>query len=469
MDERLVAFVQALRASGARVSLAESEDAARALAALNAPEREHFRQALRACLSKSRPDRALFDEYFPLYFGAGEPPLQPAGEEFSEEELRQLAEALAQLAALAGDARESVRRRLQELLERLLAGQGFNEEELQRLGERAGLASADDPRQRRWFEQRLRRQAGLARLDELLARLREALEAQGMAEGAIAELLAQLAENAGQLEGQLARYLGRRLLEQAAERPQAPEDDLLDLPFWRLREEETARIREAIRRLVARIRSRAALRQKRARRGQPDPRRTLRANMRYGGVPFALMRRRRQLRPSLVLLCDLSTSVRHCAEFLLTMIYELQDQARRTRSYVYIHDLRDISEALQSAPPEEALRRVLAENRPGYYSTDLGNGLRRFQREHLRWLDSRTTIIFLGDGRNNYNDPNLAAIREMRLKARRLLWFVPENRQQWGSGDSDMWRYAENADGAYPVLTLRQLARAVDRILIDGR
>ena len=141
-------------------------------------------------------------------------------------------------------------------------------------------------------------------------------------------------------------------------------------PFWRLREEEEERIRETMRILVARIRSRAALRQKHARKGQPDPRRTLRSNMRYGGVPFQLVQRRRQLRPSLVLLCDVSTSVRHCAEFLLTMIYELQDQVRRTRSYVYIYDLHDISETLHAATAREALQRVLAEDRPGYYSTD---------------------------------------------------------------------------------------------------
>ncbi len=469
MDARLVAFAQALRAAGARVSLAESEDAARALAALGALERERVHQALRACLSKSRHDQALFDEYFPLYFGGDEPPLLPASEGFTEEELRQLQEALAQMTAMGMDGRESIRRRLEQLLELLLAGQLFDEEQLRRLSERAGLASADDPRQGSWFARRMKRQAGLTRLEDLLAMLWDALEAQGMPLDTVDELLTQLAENATGLNEQLARYVGRQLSEQAIERPAAPENELLDLPFWRLREEEEARIREAIRRLIARIRSRAALRQKRARRGQPDPRRTLRANMRYGGVPFLIERRRKQLRPSLVLLCDVSTSVRHCAEFLLTMIYELQDQVRRTRSYVYIHDLHDISETLNAAPPRQALRRVLAENRPGYYSTDLGNGLRRFQREHMRWLDARTTVIFLGDGRNNYNDPNLAAIREMRQKARRLFWFVPESRRQWGSGDSDMLLYASHADAVYPVQTLRQLARAVDRILIDGR
>ena len=43
----------------------------------------------------------------------------------------------------------------------------------------------------------------------------------------------------------------------------------------------------------------------------------------------------------------------------------------------------------------------------GYYNTDLGNSLADFQREHLGTIDSRTTFIIVGDGRNNYNDPRL--------------------------------------------------------------
>lgn len=469
MDAHLVTFLQALRAAGARVSLAEGADAAQALSVLGTLQREQFQRALRACLSKSRQDQAIFDRLFPLYFWGDEQPMSPPEDHLTEEERFQLLQALEQMEAMGIDSRESIQRRLEQLLERLLSGQPFTPEQLSTMSERIGLSNADDLRQRAWFARRIERQSGLSRLEQLLLLLRESLEAQGMSADVIQALLEQLAENAAALSEQLARYVGWRLSEQAIEQPDRTDTEILDFPFWRLREEEEERIRETIRLLVARIRSRAALRQKRARRGQPEPRRTLRSNMRYGGVPFQLEHRRKQLRPSLVLLCDVSTSVRHCAEFLLTMIYELQDQVRRTRSYVYIHDLRDISETLNSAPSRQALRQVLSENRPGYYSTDLGNGLRRFQREHMRWLDARTTVIFLGDGRNNYNDPNLAVIREMRQKARRLFWFVPESRRQWGSGDSDMLLYAQHADAVFPVQTLRQLAQAVDQILVDGR
>ena len=83
-------------------------------------------------------------------------------------------------------------------------------------------------------------------------------------------------------------------------------------------------------------------------------------------------------------------------------------------------------------------------------------------------ISSKTTVIFLGDGRNNYNDPRLDVAEDIQRRARRLLWFCPEPPGQWGTGDSDMHRYALHADGVYRVTNLRELAAAVDQILTDG-
>ncbi|HEX2623264.1 MAG TPA: hypothetical protein VHL11_24055, partial [Phototrophicaceae bacterium] len=77
-------------------------------------------------------------------------------------------------------------------------------------------------------------------------------------------------------------------------------------------------------------------------------------------------------------------------------------------------------------------------------------------------------VIILGDGRNNYNNPRTDIAQDMQRKSRRLLWFCPEPPGQWGSGDSDMLRYAPVSDGVYHVSTLRDLANAVDQILVDA-
>jgi uncharacterized protein len=185
-------------------------------------------------------------------------------------------------------------------------------------------------------------------------------------------------------------------------------------------------------------------------------------------VPLELKFRSRHVKPCLVVICDISTSMRYCAEFLLALIYELQDQVARTNSFVFIGDMVDISMVFKEKEPRIAVEHVLTENRPGYYNTDLGNSLNTFRNEHMGCLNGKTTVIILGDGRNNFNDPRLDIAQEMQRKSRRLLWFNPEPAYQWGTGDSDMHQYAPLANGVYKVSNLRELAAAVDQILSDG-
>jgi uncharacterized protein with von Willebrand factor type A (vWA) domain len=272
----------------------------------------------------------------------------------------------------------------------------------------------------------------------------------------------------GGLSDQISNYVGLSLAERMANQEPDPKPDLMDIPMQQLSQEDIDQIREELRRLAARLRSRASLRQKRSKDGAPDPRRTMRSNMKYAGVPMEIKYRKRHIKPCLVLICDVSTSMRYCVEFLLTLIYELQDQVARTNSFIFISDLVDISMEFNEHEPREAVRRVLEENRPGYYNTDLGNSLATFKHEHMGLINSKTTIIILGDGRNNYNNPRTDIAQDMQRKARRLLWFNPEHPAQWGTGDSDMLQYAPVSDGVYQIATLRDLANAVDQILADA-
>jgi uncharacterized protein with von Willebrand factor type A (vWA) domain len=114
------------------------------------------------------------------------------------------------------------------------------------------------------------------------------------------------------------------------------------------------------------------------------------------------------------------------------------------------------------------VQEVLYRHPPGSYNTDLGRSLQTLFSEKLDALDSRTTVIVLGDGRNNYNDPRLDLAAEMRRRARRVLWFNPEPQYQWGTGDSDMLAYAPLASGVYQVANMAQLVEAIDRIMGDG-
>ena len=460
MQKRMIEFIRALRAAGVRISLAESQDAMFGVDRTGVRNAATFKSTMKATLVKDHRHQPVFDYFFPLFFSNNKPPLQNILDQLSDEQQELLQEAQH---SLMGDLDA-----LRDLLQRLLEGREFSDEELQQLGDRSGLPQGDEMYMRSWFERRMNRQAGLTQLERMLEDLLEELALMGMSDEALAELEQMLRENLGGLSEQISNYVGSSLAEQMAEQEPRERPDLLDVPLQRLSSGDIEDVRDEVRRLAARLRTRAALRQKRAKSGRFDPRKTIRKNMRYGGVPMEVQFRKRHKKPSLILICDLSTSMRYAVEFLLTLVYELSDQVRRTHSFIFIHDLVDVSTTLTELPPREAVARIMAENPPGYYSTDLGNSLKSFHQGHMHLIDSRTTVIFFGDGRNNYNDPRVDITQEMQRKGRRLIWFCPESRRQWGTGDSDMWEYSMYADNIFMVNSLRQLADSVDRILADG-
>ncbi|GAB4326376.1 MAG: VWA domain-containing protein [Phototrophicales bacterium] len=460
MEKRMIEFIRALRAAGVRISLAESQDALSGVDIIGVQDPHHFKSTLKTTLVKEVKDHPLFDYFYPLFFASNQPPMQNIPDNLTPEEQRLLEKAMRSLAGMS--------EALQNLLQQLLQGRSFDQEELDRMGQQAGLQNGSDMYQRPWFERRMDQVANMRQLEKMMEQLLEALAEMGMSQESLEQLRDMMQQNFEGLSEQLSNYVGQTMAQQMAQQEPDPKPDLMDVPFNRLGQNEIDQIRDEIRRLAARLRSRASMRQRRAKNGNPDPRRTLRANMRYGGTPIEIKHRTRHKKPSLVVICDISTSVRYCTEFLLTLIYELQDQVARTNSFVFIADLVDISMEFKEYEPQEAVERVMANNRPGYYNTDLGNSLNTLKQDHFGLITSKTTVIILGDGRNNYNNPRLDIAQEIQRKSRRLLWFCPEPRSQWGTGDSDMIEYAQYSDGVYYVNTLRDLANAVDAILADG-
>lgn len=455
MDDRIAQFIAGLRAAGVRVSLAESADAFRATELLGVLDRAAFQTALRATLVKESRDAPLFDQLFPLYFGSGGPPLIPPGEALTPEQAKMLAAAMR---ALAGD--------LSRLLQMLAAGQGPTRAELEQLARQAGGRNARRPEQQAQVTRQMLRQLGLdalaKQIEKLLAQLAQAgLTPEG--QQAVRELLAanQLAlmEQASQAAGQ---SLARRLAEQPPE--QFDENELLQRPFQDLAEAEARELRRLVTRLAARLRSRAALRQKKGAGKILDAKTTLRANLRTAGVPFDLHFKKRHLKPKFALICDISTSMRPVAEFMLRLMYEMQDQVGKARSFAFNDHLEEVSDEFIAHRPDEAIPLVLHRIPPGHYATDLGFGLQNFVDNHLDAVDRRTTVIFLGDGRNNYRDPRLDLFEQIKRRARRVIWLNPELRFQWGLEDSDMLRYAPLCDAVHQVSNLAELTEAVDQL-----
>lgn len=458
MDNRVVDFVRGLRAAGVRVSLAESMDAMQAVGVLGVRDKEIFRQSLRATLVKEAADHPVFDELFPLYFGSGGPPMQDAREDMTKDEQEMLKAALS---AMSG--------RLQQLIDWLTSGEGPTREELEELARRSGARWANNPGEAHWVSRRMLRQMGFQHLEEQIQQLVEHLQEMGMSQEAIEKLLGVVEANRDALAEQVAQRVGLQVAQERVERAQELHgSDLLHKSFQSLSEAEAAVLRTEVQRLVAQLRSRAALRRKRGKGGAFDSKGTIRANQKYGGVPFEMKYKKKKLKPSLVLICDVSTSMRPVAEFMLRLIYELQDQVAKARSFAFNADMQEISVTMSGKRAADAVSEVLYSIPPGYYATDLGHSLDTFFHEWSDSVNGRTTVIILGDGRNNYNSPRIDLMKQLQLRSKRLLWFNPEHRQQWGTGDSDMLEYVPICDEVLMVRNLAQLSAAVDRLLSSG-
>jgi hypothetical protein len=456
MEQRIIDFIGGLRTAGVRISIAESADAFRAVEMLGVQDRETFRISLRSTLVKEPQDVPIFEQLFPLYFGSGAPPpMFDAGDELNPDEMNMLAEAI-----------RSFTGQLREMLERLLRGEPLSREELEQLGQLVGLSQADHPALSQWMARRMLRALGIPEVREAMQGLWQTLNQLGMNRQTLERLQRLVQANLQAVEEQVEGFAGSSIARNMAEagRPEAG-PDLMNRPFRHLTDTEAEELRKQIRRLAAQLRSRLALRQKRGKTGTLDAKGTIRANQRYGGVPLELRFKQRRLKPKLALICDVSTSMRHCAEFMLTLVYELQDQVGRARSFAFIADMEEVSQAFAEYPPQRAVEEVLDQLPAGYYNTDLGHSLDTFTRRFMDAVDHRTTVIFLGDGRNNYNDPRVDLVQEIKRHARRVFWLNPEAPTMWGTGDSDMLDYLPLADGIYEVGNLAQLTAAVDRLL----
>lgn len=457
MESRILQLISALRASGVRVSLAESAEAFGAVDLMGIQNREEFRLSLRATLIKDARDLPVFDKLFPLFFGSGQPPMMggDAAENLTPEEAQMLADALRQMA-------EQLRQRM----ERLMNGQPLNREELEQLAEMVGLNNAPgDLRYQNWMAQRMMRALDFPEVREALKDLMQQMAQMGMNRERVEQLRELIQQNMKGMERQLQQFAGERLAENLSEQPPGQaSDDLLNRPFRALSDADKAQLQREVRRIAAALRTRIALRQKRAKTGQLDAKATIRANLKHHGVPMEIRHRDRVRKPRIVVICDISTSMRFCSELMLSFLFALQGQVKKTHAFAFIDHLEYISGDFSGNNADEAIQSVLWRMPAGSYNTDLGWSLQNFSDDFLDTLNGQTTLLIVGDGRNNYNDPRLDLFQHLARRSARAIWLNPEPPALW-NGDSDMPRYAPLCDNIFKVGNLSELAEAVDALM----
>ncbi|MGL4648099.1 MAG: VWA domain-containing protein, partial [Caldilineaceae bacterium] len=367
-----------------------------------------------------------------FFDSANAPPMMDLTQDMSPEEAQMLAQAMRQF-----------NEQLRKMMERLLRGEQLSQEEMERLGQMVGLNRMDDLKYKDYLAQRMLRALKFDDVQKALKEMMALLEQMGMTKQRMEQLRELLKGNQQAMQEQVNRFAGQKIAENMSEeRPEGSAEDLMDRPFASLNDREMDKLRREVRRLANRLRSRIALRQKRAKTGQLDAKATIRGSLRHGGVPFEIHHRDHRLKPKLVVICDISTSMRHCSELMLSLVHALADLVTKSHAFAFIDHLEYITPDFEGREANEAIQQVLVRMPPGYYSTDMGYALEGFAHDFLDTVDGRTTFIVVGDGRNNYNNPRLEIFQQLARRARRTIWINPEAPMMWGSGDSDMLQYA---------------------------
>ena len=202
MESRILQMIAALRASGVRVSLAESGEAFQAVDLLGIQDREQFRLSLRATLIKEARDLPTFDKLFPLFFGSGQPPLMGGNpfDQLTPEEAQKLAEALRQFTS-----------QLRERMERLMNGKPLSREELEALAQMVGLNQANDLRYQNWMAQRMLRALAYPEVRRAMEELMQQLAQMGMSSERIQQLRELVQQNMQGMQQQIDQFAGERL------------------------------------------------------------------------------------------------------------------------------------------------------------------------------------------------------------------------------------------------------------------
>jgi uncharacterized protein with von Willebrand factor type A (vWA) domain len=135
------------------------------------------------------------------------------------------------------------------------------------------------------------------------------------------------------------------------------------------------------------------------------------------------------------------------------------------RAFVYVREVAEVTRQLAERPFEEVCRTVFSgQLLDADETSDFGAALAAFETEHARVVTRRTTLLILGDGRNNGAPPRAELLAQLTARARRVVWLVPEDAATWASPGSDLPAYAPHCDLMAQARTPADLERVAAQL-----
>ena len=476
MLDLMAGFITELRAAGLPVSLTENLDAMEAITHIPLEDRETFKYALGATLVKNASHWRSFETVFEVYFSLRGPQYAVGKLDEADEFSRDMQDE----AKLRGDQKG--------------AGgsmDGMTPEEMMAMLYQA-LMNGDDAMMRALARQAVSKFAGMEPgrpvggtyylyrtlrnldLDNMLDKLMDAQKEQLGGEMTPLEERLEKDEFDDRIEKfkkEIEAEIRRRLVaDRGAEamaktlRKPLPED----VDFMHASRDEMGNLKKALGPLARKLQARLARKRKHERRGPLDFRATVRHSLSYGGVPAEpKFKYPRPSKPELMVVADISGSVAAFARFTLMLVYAIQNQFSKVRSFVFIDGIDEVTDYFKGVDDvTEAVHRVNTEADVVWVDghSDYGHAFEVFWEKWGQQIGPKTTVLLLGDARNNYHASQSWVVKEIRAKARHVYWLNPEPKSYWNTGDSIVGEYGTHTDGVYECRNLRQLEGFVEKL-----
>lgn len=247
------------------------------------------------------------------------------------------------------------------------------------------------------------------------------------------------------------------------------EDFLLNKFIYQLTPDEIREMRELVNRFGQKLKSRISLRKKRVKRGGIDIKRTFRTNLQYGGIPFKLFYKNKKIdRPQLVVMCDVSRSVNQYSRFMLLLTYSLQSLFSKVRTFAFISNMVEITDLFKEMDPERAINSMFTDVNFTYgWGSNYGRCFDQFIENYSDALTRKTSVLVLGDARNNDNDPGIQSFRKIQERSRNLFWLNPDKRHLWDWNDSIASLYGSCCKEMKEVNNFLDLSEFIDKLFLD--
>ncbi|MDP5088189.1 MAG: VWA domain-containing protein [Ilumatobacteraceae bacterium] len=472
-------FIAELRSAGLPVSLTENLDAMEAVKVIPIEDRDAFKYALGATLVKNNAHWRVFETIFEVYFSLRGPEYEINQDNQPDDCWREMQDQMDQVKG-QGEGKGS--------------GGGMDSltpEEIAAMLMRA-LMNGDQAMMRALAKQSVQRFAGMEPgrpvggtyylyrtlrnldLDNMLQKLMDANREMSKQElTSLEERLekdefeSRIEQFKQEVEAEIRRRLvadrGAEAMAKTLRKP-LPED----VEFMHASRDEMQSLKKALYPLTRKLAARLARKRRHGRKGPLDFRNTVRHSLSYGGVPAdPKFRYPRPAKPELMVVADISGSVAAFARFTLMFVYAIQNQFSKVRSFVFIDGIDEVTKFFKSTEDiGEAINRVNTEADVVWVDghSDYGHAFEVFFERYGKDINSKTTVLLLGDARNNYHAAQSWVVKEMRKRARHVYWLNPEPKSYWNTGDSIVGEYGAHTDGVFECRNLRQLEGFVENL-----